>query len=92
MLLCNENGKARNKRFHPTRAIRHAHIYILPLLFYPIELIINGETRASTREKQTNKQTTAHTAHSDEQQYMHSEQSRAESGAKQHSKFPLLLH
>lgn len=57
MLFCNENGKARNKRFHPTRAIHHKHIYILPLLFYPIELIINGErdARAHERSKQTNK-------------------------------------
>lgn len=55
-------AKARNKRIyiHPTRAIHHthihkctSHIYILPLLFYPIELIINGETRE--HEKQTNK-------------------------------------
>lgn len=53
---CNENGKGEKRTymyicyidFYPTRESSgslHIYTYILPLLFYPIELIINGETR-----------------------------------------------
>lgn len=62
MLLCNENGTEGEKQTvlyiyivpsNPRAPQLTIHTYILPLLFYPIELIINGETRE--HEKQTNK-------------------------------------